>query len=432
MAGRLKAIAKNADSNGETLPNPQNPLTQNRPNLQALRNSHSPPERSRAAPEISKLAPMLKPIFLLCGALCISSGARACLWDKDTLETEAKGVPTAIKAISGRFERNPPLYYEMRFQRVSAQIRKTPRDFNLYDDAAVAQSRLGKPAEALRWIEKKRAVLGALNTQNTLDWYRYYANAGTFSMQKWLMDGANKANLGDLKTARDQIKRAIEINPDAHFGREKYQLGYIEWLLNPKVVPNTTVPLFWNPKAKNASAEKAVEGISGLITEGLGWENVDVFRALGAAIMLDETRNSAAYLAFARVGELVKSGARSVEPKHRFFSPHVEWEATQIKVPNVKDYSWIQHESLNETFKKMRAEANAYHARRTDWMLQKLNSGEHPDTNPAFWNGYNETPAPQFSGNDLNYRARFSPALLWLLVPLGASYLVLKRRKSAQ
>ena len=104
---------------------------------QASKNLRAPLKTSRVALKSSKLAPMLKPTLMLCGALCFSSGARACLWDSDTLETEAKGVLTAIKAISGRFERNPPLYYEMRLQRVSAQIDQTPRDFNLDDDAAV-------------------------------------------------------------------------------------------------------------------------------------------------------------------------------------------------------------------------------------------------------------------------------------------------------
>lgn len=40
--------------------------------------------------------------------LLIIIPARACLWDSDTLETEAKGLPGILKIITGRFERNPP------------------------------------------------------------------------------------------------------------------------------------------------------------------------------------------------------------------------------------------------------------------------------------------------------------------------------------
>ena len=42
----------------------------------------------------------------------------ACLWDRDTPADEAKGMPEVVAVLTGRFERNPPLFYEMRLARV--------------------------------------------------------------------------------------------------------------------------------------------------------------------------------------------------------------------------------------------------------------------------------------------------------------------------
>jgi len=49
-----------------------------------------------------------------------------CLWDYDTLRYEAQGMPSTIEAITGRFDRFPPLYYEMRLERVSAELESDP------------------------------------------------------------------------------------------------------------------------------------------------------------------------------------------------------------------------------------------------------------------------------------------------------------------
>ena len=42
----------------------------------------------------------------------------ACLWDRDTPADEARGLPEVVAVLTGRFERNPPLFYEMRLGRV--------------------------------------------------------------------------------------------------------------------------------------------------------------------------------------------------------------------------------------------------------------------------------------------------------------------------
>src|SRR5690554_4853590 len=53
----------------------------------------------------------------------------ACLWDYDTLRAEARGVPGVAEIITGRFERNPPLYYEMRLEQSSLRISRNAHDW---------------------------------------------------------------------------------------------------------------------------------------------------------------------------------------------------------------------------------------------------------------------------------------------------------------
>jgi hypothetical protein len=57
-------------------------------------------------------------------ALLAASPARACLWDDDTLATEARGLPDAVAVLTGRFERNPPRYCELRLRAAEERIRR--------------------------------------------------------------------------------------------------------------------------------------------------------------------------------------------------------------------------------------------------------------------------------------------------------------------
>ena len=82
--------------------------------------------------------------------------AAACLWDRDTPIDEARGLPEVVAVLTGRFQRNPPLFYEMRLERVRDHLQSHPEDLAAYDDAGVACDRLGRGDEAISWMEKKR------------------------------------------------------------------------------------------------------------------------------------------------------------------------------------------------------------------------------------------------------------------------------------
>lgn len=100
-------------------------------------------------------------VFALLVGLPLS--VAACLWDRDTPAEEARGMPEVVAVLTGRFERNPPLYYEMRLARMALHLQSHPDDLAAYDDAGVACDRLGLGDEAISWMDRKRVELEKLD-----------------------------------------------------------------------------------------------------------------------------------------------------------------------------------------------------------------------------------------------------------------------------
>src|SRR5258708_14569507 len=75
----------------------------------------------------------------------------ACIWDSDTLDHELKKFPGIEQVITGRFERNPPLYYQMRLARATQETRERPGHLEAYDDAGASCDRLGPDQDAIVW-----------------------------------------------------------------------------------------------------------------------------------------------------------------------------------------------------------------------------------------------------------------------------------------
>ncbi len=326
--------------------------------------------------------------IILCLLLCLTVGARACMWDYDTLAMEAKGLPDVVQIISGRFERNPTLYYEMRLARVTKELQTHSDNLALYDDAGVACDRLGRDDEALHWMMKKRARLDKLpkNASDSNDHlYRYYANIGTFRVHRWLKQGADKKRLKEVEQARAEIAKAIQINPNAHFGREKVQLAVMEWMLNPDA-PNDGKPNLLVENLNRDNFEKdAVKGLLGLIALGNAWESVDIFAALGSLLEQHEQgKGTVGYLAKLRAAELIEQGKGSLAFTEK-------GEALKQKLGLTESKS-MQKETVWEGFPKLRQAADDWHAHRTEYMMARLTRGEHPDTHPNFWNEYHEIP----------------------------------------
>ncbi|MGC4045616.1 MAG: hypothetical protein QM758_17635 [Armatimonas sp.] len=331
---------------------------------------------------------MKRTVLSLICILTLLPAAHSCLNDRDSdaLAEEARQLPDMVRILTGRFERNPPRYYEMRLARVTKELQKTPNQLDLYDDAAVAAERLHHSDAAIAWMAKKKARIG--NDKEAI--YRYHANLGTFLAHHWLGRKDRWNNLAEMQQARDQIARAVEIKPDAHFNRERYQLQVMEWLLtNPK---KTLKPLSWSLHNDTDKVRQA-QGLSGLIVLGAAWESVDITDALAGSLS-DQGLGKLALIAQHRRDELLDAGRHSI-----MYPMESEGEGkTERSLLDSGAYgpygAPTVPEGVKAKFTELRKEADAWQKERLAYMEARFAQGKHPDTDPNFWSEWKPAEPP--------------------------------------
>ena len=147
--------------------------------------------------------------------LAVSRPVAGCLWDTDTLAMERRTFPDILELITGKFLRHSTEFYQWRIKDRLARIESEPNNLALYDDLAVAYDKTGEHQLAIATMQRKEAIKPGL--------YETAANLGTFHI-----------HAGDLEAGIPFLKQAIEINPDAHFGREIYQVVLVQYVLEHK------------------------------------------------------------------------------------------------------------------------------------------------------------------------------------------------------
>lgn len=342
--------------------------------------------------------------------------ASACLWDTDTVAMEANGNEDAMRVITGRFDRFPPKYYEMRLARVTAEISASPQKLALYDDAGVACDRLGRSDESISWMEKKKAILDAApeSPEKATHTYRYLANLGTFCAHRWLKNGADNAKLDEIEKAVGLIRAAIGINVDAHFGREVYQQIFLEWLLKvrrgEKVLEREVragreefklgisflglAPASVEWQRNKSAAQRLTElglpnasrGVGGLVELGSAWESVDVFYAL-CVVHTWYAENSIGALAGMRLREILAASKSSLDPATLLHS-------SKGPNPGLQNLDTEHWKSTERFFIAARKEADAWQKARHSYAEARFAKGEHPDTHPGFWKTWKEPSQP--------------------------------------
>jgi|GEM_PF-6057834 len=130
---------------------------------------------------------------------------------------------------------------------------------------------------------------------------------------------------------------------------------------------------------KHAGFEDGVQGVSGLIALGDAWGSPDVFHTMFRLLETDG-QNSVAHLARLRSNELLKAGAKS-------FSPD------QVATDKVTSQIVQETGGLEQWFQEARAKADSNHQAREAFMIERLGSGMHPDTDSDFWDGYTKVAA---------------------------------------
>lgn len=156
---------------------------------------------------------MRRKVFILVFLASLLAGADtlACIWDAETMIQERLAHPDMAKLILGE----PPAPPD------SAPLRKRIRDLTAspqtndpawWNNLAGAHLRLGEAKEAVALLETV--------TNRFPDDYGVHANLGTAYHL-----------LGRYQDAEREIGRDLEINPDAHFGVERYHLALLQYLV---------------------------------------------------------------------------------------------------------------------------------------------------------------------------------------------------------
>jgi hypothetical protein len=137
--------------------------------------------------------------------------------------------------IHERYPVRGPAYYRERDRIVREKLKTLPPDsqdaFDLTDDLGVGLDKLGRAGEAVQPLRDKLARQLKLG-QGGRQLYTSYANLGTcliHANMKAAMSGDAKAK-ANVREGLDFIKKSIDVNPEAHFGREEWQLHIGEYL----------------------------------------------------------------------------------------------------------------------------------------------------------------------------------------------------------
>lgn len=353
----------------------------------------------------------------MCALLLLAAPALSacCIWDRDTLASEAKGLDAVSDAITGMVDRYPPKFYEMRLERIAALIEQTPFDFPVYDDAAAACDRLSRYDAALEWMEKKRLAIerfsagegpknsryreaALLAEQN----HRRLINMASIRLHRWLAAGAPRDKLEDVKQARTLIVEARKINDS--YGAERYLLIIADWIIagaqpaKDRMLPEPLGLVLANKTArgpndtlKEKNYTDCFDGLAGLVRSSELWESVDMYYWLSLAFAVDG-KQSLSYMARLRAFELIDAGKGSIVPGA---PTGAQLKALLIprameagRLIEVKALSEQAREDIEDEFGRRRRFAQRVKDTRWEFMNAKFTFGSHPDKDPLFWAGY--------------------------------------------
>ena len=306
---------------------------------------------------------------LIAALLFTASSTQACLWDNDTLKDEQRGLPAIADVLAGKFERHSRYFYEQRIVYMKAAIEKNPNDLAAYDNLAVAYEKLDDQDSAIAIMLQKEKIKPAQ--------YTTYANLGTFYLHK-----------GDFENGIAYIKTALAINPEAHFGREEYQLKLAEFLHRRKTDPSSVTSkdfldlnldpeqgryfpgrpdgLWENARTQFKLKPNVFDGIVGMLRFGTG-RSPDLYYVLGGLLTLRGDKHLA-YRAYKRAIELN-------HPLSGEIREGMERLKSAVEYPSDFDDAVIAKE---------RADADAWVRAFQDYEDNLVRSGKDPEATGAY------------------------------------------------
>ena len=322
-------------------------------------------------------------LLLSIGCVGTATLSAACGWDNDTLAAESKGIPELLDALVGRIAIYPKEYYEFRIARSAKIVASDPSNLNELDNLIVAYDKLGDFSRAIASANLKLKALKA--KPNKEHEYRYYANLGTIEVHEWLRrnDHTDKSLLD--QSIKD-LKKCIEINPDAHFGREIVQVKLVEMIRRSAAsltypqkqdksldypIPDGKNTDEWEKFVSETGSQKVQKGIIGIMSLGSGPDSPDLLCAILPT--LPERSGVVREVALHRIDDLWS--------KKPIYSG-IGYEM-QFMRPAEKALFANQYAALVENTK-------LYRQSLSDFVRAKVAKGDHPDVNPHFWDDWRE------------------------------------------
>jgi tetratricopeptide (TPR) repeat protein len=255
----------------------------------------------------------------------------------------------------GRILKHSGAFYERKVAYTLPLLEREDAKPERYDDLAVAYEKLGRSQEALATMEAKEKRFPGL--------YTTAANLGTFH-----------AHAGDYTRALEELRRALALNPDAHFGREKYQVKAIEYLQRLAVTPGLVQReellglslepdryLFvMNPKkviGQRGGSElpkDVLQGLVGMIRFGSGEKSQHLWFSLGMSLAWSGHKNLA--LRALRRAELLghplarEHAVKLLRTIKAYTDKDGGWEkaGTELDAEWAKGQAWVQEKQRQE------------------------------------------------------------------------------------
>ena len=315
----------------------------------------------------------------------------ACLWDSDTLEEERRQFPSVLELITGKFLRHSPAFYEWRIEDRKKRLEQEPDNVALYDDLAVAYEKTGQTDLAIETILKKEEISAGL--------YETYANLGTFYI-----------HAGRLEEGLQEIKKAIEINPDAHFGREVYQKLLVEYVLSKQQDGKLKLPMFphskgygaygfgehvmnsvraeyrWSDDELREEGERATKGILGMMRFG-NFDSPVLLESLSDLLMMRDDSAQAKQLAARALLQASYVGDSDPVADYRRKAEAV----LNMQTHGEDSISEVTLEEIEAQFRDELAEASAWYEAVSSLESTWIANGQNPEIEFARY--YSEPPS---------------------------------------
>ena len=309
-------------------------------------------------------------------------------------------VATVADACSGRFDRLPPRYYEMRVERLQGALAPSRLDnaqaLGAADNLCVALLRLGRFPAALQVLDRKAAALEGLRGRDALLFNahsnRTLKNRAMCLLARWRQGGDARDLEAALALVQRAAKEAPHISENALLARE-FEFWRRAQPPTDGLFPNLLGIREVDVRAGRPGALQALrlpDAITHLarrVTYGGEYQSADLFYALSLACAA-EGRTGDAGLCWARLCDLIESGAR-VHAQHSLGNDALKRAtASHLGSADLAGY--------RRRLEALKREAATWAKERGAMIAQALERGEHPDTMPTFWTRWMEQePAPE-------------------------------------